>query len=723
MRKSAAKKRAPTKRKSAPKQSSARAASTEVKITAAKGRPMLTWVGKAPLRQMTAFPAQHIETFDPTGSFALTRRAGAVGAEASAKAGSAPAPGAPNLRETWAATYPKGGILFHGDNKDVLAHLLASGFRGKVDLICIDPPFDSGADYVRTVTLRGATGTAKLDGEGYTLGEQIQYADIWANDTYLQFMYERLLLLKELLAENGSIYLHCDWHRNHQLRCVMDEVFGADHLVNEIVWQRTASHNDPGRFGVIHDIILLYSKGDSYTFNDPKVPQSEHYIEQFFVYAESPTGEIVKLAKAQQCPDGWRRFRLGNFASPHPRPNLTYKYKGYDPPANGWKVELPKMQELDRAGRLYFPTDKSQRIQTKSYLDEVSGGKPAPDLWLGMLAIQAQSAEREDYPTQKPEAVLERVVATSSIAGGIVLDCFIGSGTTAAVAQKLGRRWIACDVNKGAIQTTSKRLQTIIAEQAAASQGRLLEEDGQAVPAQLGFTVWRVNDYDLQIQHNEAVNLACEHIGIERTRSDGFFDGTLGNRLVKIIPFGHPLSPVDLEEIKRELEARPDEDRNLVAVCLGKEFAADNWLEDWNRHRKGKNAANRIETIELRTDPKYGKFFAHQPAKAKVKITRKRDKIAVEIEDFISPTILERLQQQAGLVKPTIDDWRAMVDCVMVDPAYNGEVFNIALSDVPEKKSDLVKGTYDLPAPAGKTTVAVKIVDMLGEEVLIAREV
>jgi len=152
---------------------------TEIKITAAKGRPMLTWVGKRPLSYVTAFPAQHMETFAPSP---LQGEGWGEG------------------WRDWPAAYPKGGLLFHGDNKEVLAHLLANGFRGKVNLIYIDPPFDSGADYVRKVSLRGAKGTAKLDGESYTLGEQIQYTDIWANDNYLQFMYERLLLIKELLA-------------------------------------------------------------------------------------------------------------------------------------------------------------------------------------------------------------------------------------------------------------------------------------------------------------------------------------------------------------------------------------------------------------------------------------------------------------------------------------------------------------------------------------------
>jgi hypothetical protein len=247
--------------------------------------------------------------------------------------------------------------------------------------------------------------------------------------------------------------------------------------------------------------------------------------------------------------------------------------------------------------------------------------------------------------------------------------------------------------------------------------------EGEITPAQLAFTVWRVNDYDLQIQHNEAVNLSCEHIGIERTRTDAFFDGTLGKRLAKIIPFGHPLTPLDLEELRRELEARPQEDRALTLVCLGQELAAQAWIEDWNRLRKGKEAVDKIDVIELRTDPRYGKFIQHTPAQARVKISRKKNTLAVEITDFVSPAIVERLEGQAGLLRPQITDWRAMVDCVLIDSAYDEQAFSVALADVPEKKDDLVSGAYELPAPEGATTVAVKIVDMLGEEVLVTKRV
>lgn len=450
------------------------------------------------------------------------------------------------------------------------------------------------------------------------------------------------------------------------------------------------------------------------------------------MYAESPSGEVRKLKKGETVPPDWRRFRLGNFASPHPRPNLRFSYKGYAPPDNGWKVSPERMRELDAAGRLFFPALKSGRIQTKSYLDEVADGKPAPDLWTDIFGLQANAEEREDYPTQKPEALLERIIEASSNPGDLVLDSFLGSGTTAAVAQKLGRRWIGCDINKGAIQTTVKRLHTVMREQAEAEaapeakQGSFIDadrvKDQSPAPAQLSLSVWRVNDYDLQVQHNEAVGLACEYLGIERTRTDRFFDGTRGRSLVKIVPFNHPLSPVDLEVLKSELDARKEEDRTITFVCLGIEIAAQAAIDGWNRLRKGKHAPNRIEVIELRHDPKHGGWLDHQPAQADVRIVRKGKTTAVvTIEDFISPSIVERLRQQAGVLNPKIEDYRAMIDSVAIDPAYDGRVLNLAVVDVPERKTDLVLGTYEVEIPKSATTVAVRITDMLGEEVLVTK--
>jgi len=304
---------------------------------------MLTWVGKRPLRHVTTFPAQHVESFNPAGD--LTG---------------------------------KGGLLFHGDNKEVLAHLLANGYRGKVNLVSIDPPFDSGADYVREVKLRGLTGGGKLDGETYTLGEQIQYADIWANDNYLQFMYERLLLLKELLADNGSIYVHMDSNRVHQIKLVCDEVFGPENFQREIVWRigwvsgyKSAAKNWIRN----HDTILFYSKNKAdFVFNKEYIPYPAGYSRRD---GSPPEGEGYPIEDTWNC------------------------------------------AELDS---------------------------------LDSIQIMSFSGEKLDYPTQKNENLASRIVRASSNPDDLVLDCFVGSGTTAAMAQKLGRRWIGCDINKGAIQ-------------------------------------------------------------------------------------------------------------------------------------------------------------------------------------------------------------------------------------------------------------------------------
>jgi DNA modification methylase len=671
----------------------------EITIATAKGRPMLSWVGKRPLAHVIGFPAQRIECFDPSGEFSRL-------------------PSNPEQWQNWPLQYNKAGLLFHGDNKEVLAHLLANGFRGTVNLIYIDPPFDSGADYVRKVNLRGATAKRKLDAETYALGEQLQYTDIWSNDSYLQFMYERLLLLKELLAQDGSIYLHCDWNKSHHLRCLMDEVFGKENCRNEVVWKRTSARSDSSTFNHIHDTIFFYSKSDKLRFNELTVAHDPSYIARYYTYTETDGRRYATIDATQAG------LRNGPSGKP---------WRGFDPASKGnhWKFHPDEMDRLDAEGRIYWPEKKGGWPRLKSYLAE-NDGAAIQSIWIDIKAVNSQAEEREDYPTQKPEALLERIIAASSQVGDLVLDCFLGSGTTAAVAQELGRRWIGCDINKGAIQTAAKRLQTIIVEQRRRAeslkrdgrQGVLLPGTAEVVqtstPAQLAFATYRVNDYDLAIQEGEAVNLACDHIGVERIRTDSYFDGKLGEAWVKIIPFGHPLSPADLEELRRELDARRDDPKPIKVVCLGMELSAAAWVEEWNKHRKGKDAANRIHVIELRTDPKYGKFIEYRPAQAKVAITRRKDKVHVEIKDFISPTIIERLQQQAGVLKPKIDDWRAMVDCVMVDTAFNHEVFNVVLADIPERKADFVAGNYEIAAPAAPTTVAVKIIDMLGEEVLIS---
>jgi len=212
-----------------------------------------------------------------------------------------------------------------------------------VKLIYIDPPFDSGADYVRKVNLRGTAGASRLDGEDYTLGEQIQYTDIWANDNYLQFMYERMLLLRELLAEDGALWLHCDWHKSHMLRLVLEEVFGTDALQSEIVWQRTASRNDAQSFGHVHDTLYYFAKDkNSHTWNPLFRTYEQEYLDRYYTLDDG---------------DG-RRYAADNLTASGTRTGSSGRaWRGFDPAAEGrhWKYAVETLDALNAQGKIYWP--------------------------------------------------------------------------------------------------------------------------------------------------------------------------------------------------------------------------------------------------------------------------------------------------------------------------------------------------------------------------------
>jgi len=592
----------------------------KVKITPAKGRPMLNWVGKKPLDFVKGFPTQLLEVFDPVNRRKIIE-----------------IPIYDELKDNWQ------NLLFHGDNKDVLATLLELGFRGKIDLIYIDPPYKSGADYVRKVELRGLKRKEQFNEDSASVLQQTMYFDIWNNDTYLQFMYERLMLLKELLSEKGSIYVHLDWNIAHYIKLLMDEIFGQENFIREIIWR-------PGW------VSGYKSVAENWVRNH----------ETILYYGKNKNNVIFNKMYTPYPPD--------------------YERWGGRPKGKGLAIE-------DVWG--VFPQEGVTSLQVVSFSSEYTG-----------------------FVTQKPEGLLERIIKASSVDPNkaieegenipIVLDCFCGSGTTVRVAQRLGRRWIGCDINKGAIHITSRELQKIINSQ--------IKKKETKYPS---FAIYKVNNYDLKLLHTEVIELAVQHIGIQRTRTDRFFDGTLGKNLVKIIDFNHPLTLLDLQLLQDELKKRPDEDRDITVVCLGKELAVDPRIDEWNK----KHPVNKIKLIELRTDKKYGNFLKYEPAEAKVKIKRKNGKAIIEIKDFISPTIIERLNIDNKLFKVKIADFRSMIDCVLIDANFDGKTFHIVYSDVPEKKQDLIKGKYEIEIPKKKAKAAVKIIDMLGEELLIVEEV
>ncbi len=626
-----------------------------MKIKPPKGRPMLYWVGKKPVESVKSYPTQLVEAYDPFNNTKFYE-----------------IPKCEDLEKDWH------NLLFEGDNKEVLATLLELGFRGKIDLIYIDPPFASNKDYVRKVELRGFKGS-RIEEDEAPLLQQVMYEDIWKRDEYFQWIYERLLLMRELLSETGSIYMHLDSRLSHYVKLIMDEVFGEDSFQREIIWRigwvsgyKSAVKNNYVRN---HDVILFYTKSDSFIFN----------------------GDEIRLSYSSYSIDDIKdQIRLLADVLGVPQSHIN-------------KVVL-KVN-----GKTILIEKNRRRELEKDY--------PVEDTWnsnvydeLNSIEIMSFSGEKTGFETQKPEALLERIIKASTNEGDLVLDCFIGSGTTAAVAQKLGRRWIGVDINKGAIQLTAKRLRKIIEEQLK-EDGKLFEKHNEKY---FTFAIYKVNDYDLKLFQSEAKELAIRHLGIERIKTDPFFEGRLGNKLVKIIDFNHPLTLLDLETIKDELSKRPNEERDIVIVCYGQELNTQAWIEDWNK----RSPVNKIRVIDLRTDKEKGGFIIHEPPRAKVEIKRiKKDVAKIEIKEFISPTVIKRFNLEGSILQKTIEDFRSMIDFVLIDPNYDGKVFKAVVTDIPENKNDLIKGLYEMKIPTVKTKVAIKIVDVLGEEILVVEEI
>ena len=622
-----------------------------MKIKPVKGRPMLHWVGKRPIDTISNYPAQLVDTYDVEN---------------------------PEKEPTYDKFKDGPNLLFQGDNKEILSTLLVQGFRGKIDLIYIDPPFASGADYVRKVALRGKR--EKLEAEGHTVAEQVQYTDIWANDNYLQFMYERLILMRELLNNKGSLYLHCDWRKTHHLRMLLDEVFSNDNFHNEIIWQRSSSGKTISRnFSRDTDTIFWFSKSDNYTFNS----------------VFKPLSATTKAMYTKDDEDGRGKYRLYPLQkTASPGPETTYDYidnngKTWKCPEKGWRMKYAKLKALENENRLYL---EGNTLQEKAYWNERQNeGKLANNLWDDIPNLQGTTTEILNYPTQKPEILLERIIKASSNEGDIVLDCFVGSGTTAAVAEKLGRRWIAVDINKGAIQTTIKRLQKL-------------------PDMQHGVVHYRVNNYDASTDL-ERRDIVIKKYGVQTDRQEAFFDGTLDGTLVKIIDLTKPLTPLDIQTIKDELENRPEESRNITVFCYGTNSGIQAELEAENRRR----AVNKIFVRDIGSEG----VTTFEPASAEVNFEREGDSVTVTIADYISPTILARMDIDRTVFDEQIDDFRAQIDCVLIDTDYIGEHFKIVESDVPEKKTDFVDGKYTVSLPRPDARVAVKIIDMLGEETVI----
>lgn len=332
-------------------------------------------------------------------------------------------------------------MLIWGDNKLIAASLLRQ-FRGTVDLVYIDPPFDVGADFSMNVPI--GEGPEVVQKDQSTL-EMVAYRDTWGRgrDSYLHMLGERLGLIRELMSARGTIYVHCDWHVSAYVRALLDDVFGSVHFINEIVWKRSDAKSDAGQgsrhYSRVHDSILVFSKTDDYSWNPVYLPLSEKYVDSFFKYSD---------------PDG-RRYKLENMLGPGgaAKGNPVYEVMGV---TRAWRYSRERMQALIDQG-LVVQTSPGAVPMRKSYLDQ-SKGVQVGTWWDDISMLRGWSHEKTGFATQKPEALLERIVSASSGPGDLVADLFCGSGTTGVVAERLGRRWIMADLGRFAIHTSRKRL-------------------------------------------------------------------------------------------------------------------------------------------------------------------------------------------------------------------------------------------------------------------------
>ena len=340
-------------------------------------------------------------------------------------------------------------LVIRGECLSACAYLRDKGIF--VDLIYVDPPFASGADYAKKVYIRRnpkvaaaiAQAESELDIEELKAFEEKMYGDVWDKERYLNWMYENLMAMKSIMSDEASIYVHLDYHIGHYVKILMDEIFGEDNFRNEIIWKRSTAHNDSTGFANLHDCIFYYTKSSELYFDIPLVPYSQEYIDRYY-------NKVDENGRKYLDRDLSAKGLKGS--------GYSYSWKGKD---GYWRCPYTTMERLEKENRLYYTTNGTPRY--KQYLDEMEG-VPAQDLWTDIFAVNSQAEERVDYATQKPEALLERIIKASSNEGMFVADFFGGSGVTAAVANKLGRNFIHCDIGINSIQTARDRLLTDKAE-------------------------------------------------------------------------------------------------------------------------------------------------------------------------------------------------------------------------------------------------------------------
>lgn len=604
--------------------------------------------------------------------------------------------------------------LIWGDKKYLLPSLLPE-FAAKVDLIYIDPPFDTGADFSFIATIPDNPETEEDEATTFvkepSIIEQKAYRDTWgvssdermrgiaSLDKYLRWFYETMVILHEVLSESGTIYVHLDWHVSHYAKTIMDEVFGQEKFMSEIVWKRTIGGTSiANRYRTQTDSILVFTKSSDYTFNEQfmKGHLTEQQILEKFPLIDPVLG----------------RYCIDNLANPDYRPNLMYEYKGYKPPAKGWAISLEKMKQWDAEGRLFFPKDKNNRIRRKRFLSEWRGA-PVQNLWDDIPPLQSQAAERVGYDTQKPEALLERIIKASSNENDLVLDCFCGSGTTGAVAEKLGRRWIACDLGRFAIHTTRKRLLSIekVKPFVVQNLGKYERQAWQAAefasPEDVREREARYRNFILDLYHADQIS------------GYTWIHGTKSQRMVHVGAVDAPVTLSDVKsvaaEVWKSVGKGKDAPKTAGVDILGWEFALE--LNELAKQVVAEAhvdvAFKKIprEVLEKKAVEQGDiKFF--ELAALSVKTKQKGRELTLKLDDFVVPP--DDVPDEVG---KAIKHWSQWIDYWAVDWDYKDDTFHNQWQSYRTRKSpDLEREVSHTYKEAGKYSVVLKVIDILGND-------
>jgi adenine-specific DNA-methyltransferase len=593
--------------------------------------------------------------------------------------------------------------LIWGDKKYVLPSLLEE-FAGKVNLIYIDPPFATGADFSFTAQVPDDPDTDGEQGATFvkepSILEQKAYRDTWGRglDSFLQWFYETAVMLRELLAEDGSIYVHLDWNAGSYAKAVLDEVFGLDNFRNEIIWKRTSARSDSQTYNHIHDVIFYYTKGEEFTWHQLFGEHDDEYIKRF----------------RNSDPDGRKWADFDATAKGLSGGGYEYEYKGA---RSLWRMPIETMKRLDAEGRLHFT--RNGGIRLKRYLDE-NQGLPLQSIWSDISPVNSQAAERVSYATQKPEALLERIIKASSNEGDLVLDCFCGSGTTAAVAEKLGRRWITCDLGRFAIHTARKRLLGIPNVRPFTLQN-LGKYERQA---------WQTAEFasseDARLREARYRKFILDLYRAESITSGAWLHGVKLGRMVHVGAVDAPVTLEDVKAIARETWKRvgsgdtaPESagvdilgwdfafELNELGMQVAKEAGVDVKFKKIPREVLEKKAVDQGDI----------KFFELAALTVEAKTDKK--KVTLDLKDFIiSPDDVPQEVMQA------VTHWSQWVDYWAVDFDFKGDTFHNQWQSYRTKKQPKLelKASHTYEAP-GEYTVLVKVIDLLGNDTTKALQV